>query len=348
MAKRDKLTQRQKRQVAHKQRQRIQQQTAPLAEHQLGQLSESLEGLVISRFGEQADIMNLCDQKVFRCYLRQNLGSIVSGDKVVFRLAENEQGIVEARHSRDSVFERPSAHQGLKAVVANINQVFIVAAPLPDFSAALLDRYLVAIEDANNQCDIPLKIIILLNKWDLQSEIIDQSIEEQLTIYRQLDYPIIKVSTKTGLGIDLLKQHAVHQQSILVGQSGVGKSSIINHLFPQQESLVNQVSQNSRLGQHTTTTSQLFLVKEMTTTENSVDGFIIDSPGIREFGLWHMDSHKVAAGFKEFLPFIGACKFRDCQHINEPGCAILQAVDTKQIALQRWQNYCKIVSSPAS
>jgi len=178
----------------------------------------------------------------------------------------------------------------------------------------------------------------------LESEIEKQAIEEQLLIYKKLNYPIILVSTKTGLGIEQLKQSALNQKSILVGQSGVGKSSIINQLFPNQNMLVNEVSENSRLGQHTTTASKLFLFDNEQLGEPN--GFIIDSPGIREFGLWHMDQKTIANGFIEFSEFIGGCKFRDCQHVNEPGCEIIKAVDEKIINTQRWKNYCKIISEP--
>ncbi|MGX5174824.1 small ribosomal subunit biogenesis GTPase RsgA [Aliikangiella sp. IMCC44653] len=326
MAKRDKLTQRQRRQIAQQHKKRA--KGAALENND--NLSEAYQGLLVSRYGEQADIVRLSDKRKFRCYLRQNLGSPVTGDRVTFRLAPDEQGIVETLQPRLSILERPSPHQGLKPVVANINQIFVVIAPLPDFSATLLDRYLVAIDNAS------IEVIIVANKWDLQSEIDQQNLNQQLDIYRQLGYSVILTSAQSGLGISQLKQAAEASQSILVGQSGVGKSSLINQLFPKQQSIVNEVSSNSRLGQHTTTASQLFLFEANT-------GFIIDSPGIRDFGLWHMDCYTVAEGFVEFKPFIGGCKFRDCKHINEPGCAIIQAKDNAEIPLQRWQNYCKIV-----
>ena len=330
MAKRDKLTQRQKRQVIKQQQQRIKNtQSIPGSDN----LSQAYNGLLISRYGEQADVLRLDNQQKYRCHLRQNLGALVTGDKVSFRLSTDNHGVVEAIHERESLLERPSVHQGLKPVVANINQVFVVIAPLPDFSATLLDRYLVAIRDAN------INTIIVANKWDLQTEIEQQSIAQQLTIYRQLEYPIIQLSTKTSEGISQLKQMSLNKQSILVGQSGVGKSSIINQLFPNQTSLVNSVSDNSRLGQHTTTASQLFLF------ENN-QGFIVDSPGIRDFGLWHMEPHTVAAGFIEFSPYLGSCKFRDCKHINEPGCEIIKAVKAEKINIRRWNSYCKIALTP--
>jgi ribosome biogenesis GTPase len=340
LAKRDKLNDRQKRQVAAQQRQRLKKDKKI---SKLGDLSAPKEGLLVSRYGEQADIIDLKDHHKYRCYLRQNLGSPVPGDQVTYRLDANEHGVVEAIEERTSVLQRPSQHKGVKPVVANISRIFVVTAPLPDFSASLLDRYLVAVTDAN------IEVVIVVNKWDLNSEIEKQAIEEQLLIYKNLGYTIILVSTKTGLGLAQLKQSALNHKSILVGQSGVGKSSIINQLFPEQNMLVNEVSENSRLGQHTTTASKLFLFHdkpENADQSEHMTGFIIDSPGIREFGLWHMDQKTIAEGFIEFSDYIGTCKFRDCQHVNEPGCEILSAVNQQVIHLQRWNNYCKIISEP--
>lgn len=328
MAKRDKLTKRQERQVASNQSRKLHKLKTP----ELENLSPLKSGLLISRFGEQADILDTESRQTFRCYLRQNLGAPVPGDKVSFRLDPNLQGVVEVLHPRESLMQRPSPHQGLKPVVANINRVFVVVAPLPDFSALLLDRYLVALTDA----DLP--VVILLNKAELIEEVNRQAIDEQLAIYAELGYPLIRVSCSSGAGFDQLTVMAEEQQSILVGQSGVGKSSIINRLFPQQSQTTNQVSENSRLGQHTTTSSQLFMF-------DNHSGFIIDSPGIREFGLWHLDESQIARGFVDFADYLGSCKFRDCKHLREPGCAIIHAVEQGQIAKSRWQSYCGIIQS---
>ncbi|WP_196139619.1 small ribosomal subunit biogenesis GTPase RsgA [Aliikangiella sp. G2MR2-5] len=327
MAKRDKLTHRQKRQVAQKQRQRLKKTDKP---PELSDLSEARDGIIISRFGEQADVLSLGEHQQYRCFLRQNLGAPVPGDKVSFRLDPNNQGIVEAMYERNSVLTRPAQHQGVKPIVANIEQVFIVTAPLPDFSSVLLDRYLVAVNNAQ------LKATIIFNKWDLCAEISAQAIESQLPIYQSLGYPVLKTCAKNNLGINELSEKLKNSQSIFVGQSGVGKSSLINSLFPQQESLVNKVSENSRLGQHTTTASKLFFFEQN-------DGFIVDSPGVREFGLWHLEPEDIVSGFVEFQPYLSTCKFRDCSHINEPGCSIIQAVKDNKIYQQRWNNYCKIL-----
>ncbi len=332
LAKRDKLTQQQKRQIAKTQKRKISEQKA-LA--QLGHLSEQREGLIVSRFGEEADVLDQPSGQTYRCFLRQHLGAPVPGDRITYRLAPNQQGIIESIAKRQSLLQRPSPHQGVKPVVANINRVFVLVAPLPDFSAILLDRYLIAIENAD------IDITIVANKWDLSSEIKKQAIEQQLSLYQQLGYSILKISTKDDIGKSEFIQAATGHSSILVGQSGVGKSSLINWLFPSESLATKMISENSRLGQHTTTASQLFCLSDQTTK----NGFIIDSPGIREFGLWHLDINQIASGFREFRNFLGGCKYRDCKHINEPGCEIIEAVKKGLIFEQRWQNYKHILTN---
>jgi len=332
LAKRDKLTQRQKRQIAKTQQRKI---SGEKALAKLGELGEQKQGLMVSRFGEQADVLEQQSGEVFRCFLRQNLGSPVAGDRLIFRLDPFNKGIIESIKERESLLQRPSPHQGLKPIVANINQVFILVAPLPDFSSVLLDRYLIAIENAN------IPITIIANKWDLQSEIKAQLIEEQLSIYSQLGYSVLKISTVSDIGKSEFIESIANRSSIMVGQSGVGKSSVINWLFPSQSIATKMISDNSRLGQHTTTASQLFCLDK----NNSDNGFIIDSPGIREFGLWHLDTHQIAAGFREFRPFLGSCKYRDCQHTKEPGCELIKAVKEGKIIERRWLNYQKILAN---
>ena len=332
MAKRDKLTQKQKRQIVKtRDRKKKKQQDLEL----LGELGDLRQGLLISRFGEQADVMELESGKVHRCYLRQNLGAPVPGDQLQFRLDNNQQGVIEAISERKTLLERPSFHQGLKPVVANIDRIFIIVAPLPDFSSVLLDRYIVAIEQTG------IEFLIIANKCDLIEEYQAQNIDHQLAVYQALGYRVLRVSTKQSESKDTLTEAMKNRSSILVGQSGVGKSSIINWLFPEVSLTTKVISENSRLGQHTTTASQLFCLDQ----QNPENGFIIDSPGIREFGLWHLSDQAIAEGYTEFSSFLGTCKFRDCKHINEPGCEIIKAVKEGIINQSRWNNYTKIIAN---
>ncbi len=332
LAKRDKLTQKQKRQIV-KTRERKKKKQLDL--EMLGELGDLRPGLLISRFGEQADVMELESGETHRCYLRQNLGAPVPGDRLQFRLDNNQQGVIETITERKTLLERPSFHQGLKPVVANVDRIFIIVAPLPDFSSVLLDRYIVAIEQTG------IEFIIIANKCDLTDEYLAQNIDSQLAVYEKLGYRVIKVSTKQVESKSTLTEAMKNHSSILVGQSGVGKSSIINWLFPEVSLATQVISENSRLGQHTTTASQLFCLDQ----RKPEAGFIIDSPGIREFGLWHLSDQAIAEGYSEFSSYLGTCKFRDCKHINEPGCEIIKAVKEGRIESQRWKNYSKIIAN---
>ena len=330
LAKRDKLTKNQKRQVA-KNREKVHLSEQP--EH----LSPLKNGMIIGRFGNQADVLDLELNQINRCFLRQHLGAPVPGDNVSFRIDtttnEKTKGIIESIKERTSLLERPSQHKGIKPIVANVNLIFVVVAPLPDFSSILLDRYLIATRNAN------IETVIVVNKSDLIEEMQQQKIEELLKPYADIGYSIVKISSISNSGKKDFLKFSKGKSSILVGQSGVGKSSIINWLFPNEELAVQSISSNSRLGQHTTTASRIYQFKE------NLNSYLVDSPGIREFGLWHLNSGQIALGYREFENYLGTCKFRDCQHTNEPGCKIIDAVNNHKIDKKRWHNYVKIINN---
>ena len=259
------------------------------------------------------------------------------GDEVIFRRAKVSEGdlagVIEATHERRSQLTRPDFYDGVKVVAANIDQILMVSAVLPEFTPNIIDRYLVACEDMG------IEPILVLNKIDLIDDEGLAFIDEILDIYRELGYQVLLVSNKTGQGIAELKQKLVDKNSIFVGQSGVGKSTLVNTVLPDADILTQEVSENSGLGQHTTTVSRLHHLPS--------GGNLIDSPGIREFGLWHLDVERVTWCFKEFRDFIGGCRFRDCKHLNDPGCIIRQAVDDGKISELRFDSYHRILETMA-
>lgn len=302
------------------------------------QLGEATEGLVISRFGQHADI-EAADGSITRCNIRRTISSLVTGDRVVWRPALQTQenvrvnGIVEAVHERTSVLTRPDYYDGIKPIAANIDQIIIVSAILPELSLNIIDRYLVACETLN------IEPLIVLNKVDMLDAESRAMVSEWMQIYKDIGYRVLEVSSYTKEGLEALTQALIGRISIFAGQSGVGKSSLLNTLLPLMEEsiLVNQVSDNSGLGQHTTTASRLY--------HFPLGGDVIDSPGVREFGLWHLTPEQVTKGFIEFRPFLGGCKFRDCKHNDDPGCLITEAVDKGEIAPTRFENYHRILES---
>lgn len=298
------------------------------------QLGEAQNGVVISRFGQHADIEG-DDHEIYRCNIRRSINSLVCGDKVIWRLGKEEQhkinGIVEAVEERISMLSRPDVYDGVKPIAANISQILIVSSVLPAFNADIIDRYLVAAEQTG------ITPVIVLNKIDLLNEQNTTEIEEHLSIYRDIGYQIIYASNETSEGIEAIKQQLNQHTSIFVGQSGVGKSTLTNSLMPELNVLTKIVSENSGLGQHTTTVARLYHFNE--------GGNLIDSPGIREFGLWHLTPQQVCHGFIEFQDYLGYCKFRDCKHQNDPGCALIAAGKENKIHPKRLASFQRILGS---
>jgi ribosome biogenesis GTPase len=297
------------------------------------QFGDTQEGMVISRFGKHADV-EAVDGAQFRCYIRRTLPSIVTGDRVVWRAGvDGAPGIIEAVHERRSVLNRPDYYDGLKPIAANIDQILIVSAILPELSLNIIDRYLVACETLN------IEPIIVINKVDLLSDEDRIFINEVMKIYRDIGYKVLYVSGYNGEGMAELEHVLSNKITIFAGQSGVGKSSLLNSLLSAENVNIDvgEVSDASGLGQHTTTAARLY--------HFPLGGDVIDSPGVREFGLWHLEPEQITQGFVEFRRYLGHCKFRDCKHLDDPGCAIIKAVEDGEIAEERFDNYHRILQS---
>ncbi|MCP4789005.1 MAG: small ribosomal subunit biogenesis GTPase RsgA [Gammaproteobacteria bacterium] len=299
-----------------------------------GDLGPEQQGLIIAHYGSQIDVEALQGEhqgQQFRCKLRSNLGHLVTGDQVSWRQAADQSGVVVARDPRHSELSRPNKYGELKPIAANIDQIVVTIAPKPYAHANLVDRYLVAAEASD------IEPIILLNKIDILDAEADAHIEPMLARYRQLGYRIIRASTKNQDGLAELLTTLDQRVSVFVGQSGVGKSSLVNVLLPGTDLKVSALSEYHEQGTHTTTTAKLFHFPK--------GGDLIDSPGIREFGLWHMDAETLIESFREFRPFLGYCKFSDCSHEHEPNCALLKALQDGDIDPVRLASYRSIKNS---
>lgn len=309
---------------------RIDGDTQSSSEH----LGEQISGRVISRFGKHAIVEDAkhCNH---RCYIRRTVESVVCGDHVLFRPNEStdtrERGIIEVVLDRKSTLTRPDFYDGVKPIAANIDQIIVVSAIVPNLSNHIIDRYLVACEHAN------ITPVIVVNKVELLDKEALTEVQTSLLVYQKIGYKVILVSCETDHGLGALSEYLIDNVSVFVGQSGVGKSSIINRLLPDAAEPVGEISDNSGLGKHTTTASKLLHFAQ--------GGELIDSPGVREFGLWHLSSDAVTQGFIEFRDYLGGCKFSDCKHQNDPGCLITDAVAKGDIDLARYQSYLKIIES---
>lgn len=278
---------------------------------------------------------------VWRCHARTNLSMIATGDKVRWTADPNTGlGRIESILQRHSIIERPDRYHKIKPVVTNINLLAIVFAHLPAPAASLIDRYLLI----SHHYGIPA--LLILNKADLLQNSFDDGNPTQhlLGEYQALGYQTVITSAIDEVGADVLDNESLAtglpelrdiiagKMVVFAGQSGVGKSSLINQLLPNSDQSINVISQNSQLGQHTTTTSRLLPFDAHDLTQ----GGIIDTPGIREYGIWHLSPHDIMAGFPELATFAGQCRFRDCQHTpNTKGCALQQAIHDGAVLKRR-------------
>lgn len=314
---------------------------ADMAEESLigGDLGPEQQGLVIAHFGVQVDVETTEGAEaglIRRCHLRANLPAMVTGDRVIWRADNQNGGVIVAQLPRQSELSRPNHRGQLKPVAANVERLVIVFAPLPTPYTTLIDRYLVAAEQSG------LVPLLIMNKADLLAQGDYADIRAWLDVYARLGYQVLELSASSGTGLDDLRAALRDHISVFVGQSGVGKSSLINALLPGIDLRVGPLSESSGQGTHTTTTAKLFHFPD--------GGDLIDSPGIREFGLTHISHDDLLEGFVEFRPYLGHCRFRDCQHLHEPGCALLGAVERGDISASRISSYRHILSSigPAS
>ena len=299
-------------------------------------LGAEQEVLVIAHYGSQVDIETLDDTpRSVRCFLRANLEALVTGDRVIAKLpppdSEISNGVVVAGCARRSLLSRPDSRGLLRPIAANVDLMLITLAPAPEPFPFLVDRYLVAASLYG------IAAVIVCNKTDLLTAANRSVIDRMLHIYQSLGYPVFSVSTQQADSTQTLRSFLRDKTAVIVGQSGVGKSSLIRSLLPDIEIAIGELSAGVEKGRHTTTTARLYHLPE--------GGDLIDSPGIREFGLPLISAQELLPHFVDLQQQAQHCRFRDCQHEHEPDCAVLAAEQTGTIFPERLASYRHLLAN---
>lgn len=293
-------------------------------------LSTCLPGRVLKVQGVYTTVAT-DDGRLFRCALRRLLRSllieerniVVAGDRVWIRSAGNDEGMIERVEPRHGVLTRAS-RQKEHVLVANVDQLVVVGSLAePALKPHLIDRYLVSAEQGR------IAPVVCLNKSDL---IDPADVQPVIGLYAQLGIPVILASAKTGAGVDRLRELLKGRETVFSGQSGVGKSSLLNAIQPGLDLTIADVSESTQKGKHTTTTAELIKL--------DFYGWVVDTPGIRQFDVWDVIPEELEGFFPEFRPYVPHCRFPDCTHTQEvEECAIQRAVERHQISVQRYETY---------
>ncbi len=288
-----------------------------------GLKSVAKEGLVVAHLGQGIAVEH--KNKIILCQPLRRLETVAVGDKVMWSQTSPDQGRVEEILPRRSLLARPARNNKTRPVAANIDKVFVVIAAEPYCDFLLIDQYIAVCE--NNGIEAAL----ILNKIDIDQP---EALNSELLVYENLGYQVYKVSTKTESGFAELKRDLLNRVSVLTGQSGVGKTSITNYLVNDRNLRTNTISESTKHGRHTTTAATLYHIDS--------GGDLIDSPGVAIFGLADLDNRQLAQGYKEINALLGRCKFNDCRHHDDKGCAVRVAAENGEIAMSRYQRFLSL------
>ena len=285
----------------------------------------SHSGTVVAAFGRQYEI-ELDDGGRALCYPRGKKSHIACGDRVTVELSAPDHGAIAGVAPRSTLLYRSDAFRQ-KLFAANATQAIIVVAAEPSFSDELVTCCFVAAEHQG------MRILVVLNKTDLAEKA--GAARRQLAPLRALGYPLVELCAQRDA--TALRPHLAGQCSVLVGQSGMGKSTLINVLLPEVQAAVREISGALDSGKHTTTHTRLYRLDAASS--------LIDSPGMQEFGLAHLTRAEIEQGFREFLPHLDRCRFRDCRHEQEPDCALRAAVAAGSIGARRLGQFHALCAS---
>jgi len=279
------------------------------------------------------------EQHRLQCVTRGKKTNVAVGDLVKLTLTSADQAVIDAIVERKTLLYRSDQYKS-KLLAANVTQLFIVVATEPGFADDLISRALVAAEAAG------IEVRLILNKTDVEAAL--PRARERLQVYAKLGYPVHEVSAKAQPEhtVAMLRPLLAGHHSILIGQSGMGKSSLINLIVPDADIATREISEALDTGKHTTTFTRLYQIPGLA-DQDGQNSAIIDSPGFQEFGLYHLSEGMLERAFRDFTPYLGGCKFYNCRHLSEPQCAVLDAVARGDIAKMRHELYGQLLHESA-
>ena len=286
-------------------------------------LSQSLlQGQIVAAHGRHYAV-EIAGGETLMCFPRGKRSLLACGDRVELVRTAADQGVIEAVDPRRSLLYRSDRHRQ-KLIAANVTQMVIVLATVPAFYEELLNRCLAAAAQQD------ISVLIVINKLDLAQP--QGSALQALELYREVGYTLLPLTAKVD--VSPLRPYLRGQLSVLVGQSGMGKSTIVNGIFPHARAQIGDVSFALDSGRHTTTYSRLYRLDG--------DSAVIDSPGMQEFGLSHLTLSELASAYVEFRAYLGHCRFADCRHCDEPDCAVASAAARGKISVRRLELYRRL------
>ena len=288
-------------------------------------------GRVIIRFGAELLVENTDTSLApVRCTAKRKFDTIVCGDFITWHSNEHGNASVDDLLPRKNALTRPGYRGRPRTIAANIDQLVIVNSWLPETSWDLVDRYLIAAQQ------LQAEAIIVMNKSDLADKHANQEDWRAIQIYRDIGYEVLEMNALTGEGIAELQALMKDKTSIFSGRSGVGKSSIANIILPETDITVGIISDSGE-GKHTTTTATLYQLPN--------GGYLIDSPGVRDYALGDISPLELSDGYIEFADYAENCRFNNCTHDHEPGCAVRQAVADGKISEERYKRYLQALKT---
>ncbi len=293
----------------------------------------SVFGLTSTVLGDDGTPYSCATRRILKTLSSDERNPVVAGDRVLFRLDENVQlkeGMILRVEPRHGTLSR-AVRGRRQVIVSNVDQLLVVASVAePRLKPNLIDRLLVAAEKGR------VRPIICINKIDLVEP---ANLEPLVGVYSRMGYPVLLVSAKTGFGTDRLRRLVAGRESVVAGQSGVGKSSLLNAIDTNLHLRVGAVSEENEKGRHTTTTARLLAL--------GCGGFVVDTPGMRGFELWDVIPEEVAGYYRDLRPYVSLCRFPDCTHTHEDDCAVKDAVTDGRLDERRYESYCSMRSGQA-